>query len=121
VTNGSGTSTLTVHTTAGTSFSGALKLPGSGRGLGWLAASSGALFAGIFLMGVPDPRRRRLGGLGLMLLVFFAAGAGCGGGNSSSGSTTKTGATAAGTYTITITATSGSLSPQTKALTLVVQ
>jgi subtilase family serine protease len=121
VANGSGASTLTVHTTAGTSLSGSLKSPGSGRGLGWLAASGGALFAGIFFLGVPDPRRRRLGGLGLMLLVFFAAGAGCGGGNSSSGGSTKTGATPAGTYTITVTATSGSLSPQTKALTLVVQ
>jgi subtilase family serine protease len=121
VPNGSGTSTLTVHTTAGTTLSGALKLPGSGRGLGWLAASSSALFAGIFLLGVPDRRRRRLGGLGLMLLVFVAAGAGCGGGNSSSGGSTKTGATPAGTYTVTVTATSGSLSPQTKALVLVVQ
>jgi len=121
VANGSGASTLTVHTTAGTSLSGALKSPGSGRGFGWLAASSGALFAGIFFLGVPDHRRRRLGGLGLMLLVFFAAGAGCGGGNSNSGGSTKTGATPAGTYTVTVTATSGSLSPQTKALVLVVQ
>jgi subtilase family serine protease len=120
VANGSGTSTLTVHTTSGTSLSGALKSPGSGRGWGWLAASSGALFAGIFFLGVPDDRRRRLGGLGLMLLVFFAAGAGCGGGNSNSGGSTKT-ATPAGTYTITVTATSGSLSPQTKAVVLVVQ
>jgi subtilase family serine protease len=122
VTNGSGNSTLTVHTTAGTSLSGALHSPspGSGRGWGWLAASSGALFAGILFLGVPDHRRRRLGGLGLMLLVFFAAGAGCGGGSSSGGST-KTAATPAGTYTITVTTTSGSLSPQTKALVLVVQ
>lgn len=123
VTNGSGTSTLTVHTTAGTSLSGALQppSPGSGRGWGWLAASGSALFAGIFFLGVPDHRRRRLGGLGLMLLIFFAAGAGCGGGSSSSGGSTKTGTTPAGTYTVTVTATSGSLSPQTKALVLVVQ
>ncbi len=119
VTNGSGTSTLTVHTTAATSA--ALKWPGSSQGFGWLVASSGALFAGIFFLGVPDHRRRRLGGLGLMLLVFVAAGAGCGGGNSTSGGSTKTGGTPAGTYTITVTATGGSQSPQTKAVTLVVQ
>ena len=111
VTNGSGTSTLTVHTTAGTSLSGALQppSPGSGRGWGWLAASGSALFAGIFFLGVPDHRRRRLGGLGLMLLIFFAAGAGCGGGSSSSGGSTKTGGTPAGTYTVTVTAPVGAV------------
>ena len=77
-------------------------------GLGWLAASSSALFAGIFFLGVPS-RRRRMTGLGLMLLVFFAAGVGCGGGSSSGGSA-QTGGTPKGSYNITVTATSGSLS-----------
>jgi subtilase family serine protease len=120
IANASGTSTLTVKTTASHSISGALTYPSSrpGRGAGWLAATSGALFAGIFLLGVPR-RRRRITGLGIMLLVFFAAGVGCGGGSSSGGST-QTGGTAAGTYTVTVTATSGT-NMQTKALTVTVQ
>jgi hypothetical protein len=113
------TSTLTVNTTAAHSLSGALTSPSSkpGRGAGWLAASSGALFAGIFLIGVP--RRRRITGLGIVLLVFFAAGIGCGGGSSNGGSTQTGGATPAGTYTVTITATSAT-TVQTDALTVTV-
>ena len=118
VANASGTSTLTVKTTAAHSISGALMPPARGHGAGWLAASSGALFAGILMLGAPR-RRRRMAGLGLMLLVVFAAGVGCGGGDSSGGST-QTGGTPAGTYTVTITATSGSI-VQTTALTVTVQ
>ncbi len=77
------------------------------HGLGWLATGSSVLFAGIFLLGVPSRRRRRIGGIGLMLLVFFAAGAGCGGGSNSSGSPKNAG-TPAGSYSITVTATSTS-------------
>ncbi len=121
VASASGASTLTVKTTASRSISGALRPPSSrpGRGAGWLAASSGALFAGIFLLGVPR-RRRRITGLGIMLLVFFAAGVGCGGGSSSSGGSTQSGGTPAGTYTVTVTATSGT-NVQTTALTVTVQ
>jgi len=107
VMNGSGTSALTVTTTAPHSVSGAVISPQPGRGFGWLAAGSGALFAGIFFVGVPL-QRRRMAGFGLMLLVFFAAGVGCGGGSSSSGGSTKTGGTPAGAYVITVTATSTS-------------
>jgi len=106
VANGSGTSALTVTTTAPHSLSGAVISPQPGRGFGWLAAGSSALFAGIFLLGVPS-RRRRMAGFGLMLLVFFTAGVGCGGGSSSGGST-KTGGTPPGAYVITVTATSTS-------------
>jgi subtilase family serine protease len=102
VPNSSGTSTLTIKTTASHSLSGAVISP---RGFSWFAAS-GALFAGIFLLvGVPS-RRRRIAGLGLMLLVFFAAGVGCGGSSSSNGNT-QTGGTPAGNYTIIVTGTSG--------------
>jgi subtilase family serine protease len=77
------------------------------HGLDWWATGTSALFAGIFLLGVPSRRRRRIAGLGLMLLVFFAAGAGCGGGSNSSGSPKNAG-TRAGSYSITVTATSTS-------------
>ena len=117
VANASGTSTLTVSTTASHSISGALTSPSPGRGAGWLAASSGALFAGIFLLG--GPRRRRLAGLGLMLFVFVSVGVGCGG-SSSSGGSTQTGGTPPGNYTVTVTATSGS-NVQTTALTVTVK
>jgi len=80
--------------------------PQPGRGFGWLAAGSSALFAGIFFLGVPS-QRRRMAGFGLTLLVFFTAGVGCGGGSSSGGST-KTGGTPPGAYVITVTATSTS-------------
>jgi subtilase family serine protease len=107
VPNASGTSMLTVSTTAAHSLSGGLTSHRSGHGFGWLV-SSATLFAGL-LLGVPARRRRRVAGLGLMLLVFFAAGVGCGG-SSSGGGSTKTGGTPAGTYSVTVTATSGSLS-----------
>jgi hypothetical protein len=103
VPNSSGTSTLTIKTTASHSLSGAVISP---RGFSWFAAS-GVLLAGIFLVGVPS-RRRHIVGLGLMLLVFFAAGVGCGGSSSSNGNT-QTGGTPAGNYTIIVTGTSGAL------------
>lgn len=106
--NGSSqTASLTITTTAAHVVAGqsaALRT----SGLGWVAASSSALFAGIFLLAAPSRRRRHWAGFGLMLLVFFAAGVGCGGGSSSGGSV-KTGGTPAGSYSITVTATSGSL------------
>jgi subtilase family serine protease len=118
VANASGTSTLTVSTAASHSISSAVRP--SSSGFGWVMASSSALLAGIFFLGVPERRRRRVAGFGLMLLVFLAAGLGCGGGSSSSGST-QTGGTPAGTYTITVTATSGTLAPQLLSFTLTVQ
>jgi len=106
--NGSSeTASLTISTTAPHVLSGATSSQGP-HDLGWLGASSSALFAGVFFLGVPS-RRRRMTGIGLTLLVFFAAGVGCGGGSSSGGSA-KTGGTPKGNYSITVTATSGSLS-----------
>jgi subtilase family serine protease len=108
VTNGAGTSTLTVKTTAPHSVSGALNSPQPGHGFGWLAASGSTLLVGVIVLGVPSRRRRHMAGLGLMLLVFFAAGVGCGGGSSSGNSNAQTGGTPAGAYTVTVTATSTS-------------
>ncbi len=121
--SGSGTSVLTLSTTASHSLSAGL-VPASGRpasraGFAWLALGNGALFAGIFFLAVPA-RRRRMAGLGLMLLVFCAAGVGCGGGSSSSGGSSQGGATPAGTYTVIVTATGGSVT-QTATLTVIVK
>ncbi len=102
------TASLTISTTAPHVLSGSSLSQGP-HGWGWLAGSTGALFAGICLLGVPS-RRRRITGLGLMLLAFFASGVGCGGGSSSSGGSAQTGGTPKGTYNITVTAASGSLS-----------
>jgi hypothetical protein len=99
------TTTMTISTTAPHVLPGA-SASARPQGLGWLAAGSSVLFAGIIGLGVPSRRRRYMAGFGLMMLVVFAAGMGCGG---SSGSSSKAG-TAAGTYSITVTATSGSLS-----------
>ncbi len=115
VANGSGTATLTVSTTAPHVLSGTSASLQRPRAINWWAASGSVLLVGIFLLGVPSARRRRLAGLGLMLLMFFAAGTGCGGGSgSSSGGTTtgggggSIGGTPVGSYTITVTATSAS-------------
>lgn len=78
------------------------------HGFGWLPASGGALLAGIFVLGVPGRRRRRIAGLSLTLMVFFAAGMGCGGG-SGGGTPPKSGGTPTGSYSITVTATSGAI------------
>ena len=107
VANGSGTATLTVSTTAPHVLSGmstSLRRP---RGFGWVAAGSSTLL-GVFLLGVPSHRRRRVAGLALIVLVFLLAGVSCGGGGSNSGSGGKTGGTPAGRYTFTVTATSTS-------------
>jgi len=120
--NATGTSTLTVKTTAPHSISGALISPRPAHGFGWLAASGGALFAGIFFLGGSSTRRRRVAGLGLMLLVFFAAGVGCGGGSSSSGGgNTQTGGTPAGSYSISVAANATGATGQSVTLVLTVQ
>ncbi len=108
--NGSGTSTLTVGTTAPHSLSGVVIMPApASHAFGWLAASGSTLLVGVLFLGVPSRRRHRMAGLGLMLLVFFAAGVGCGGGSSSGNGSAQTGGgTPAGTYTVTVTATSTS-------------
>jgi hypothetical protein len=113
VTNGSGTATLTVSTTAPHSLSGMSASRQRPRGLGWMA-TGGLVMVGVLWFGAPW--RRRVAGASLMVLLFFAAGTGCGGGGG------KTGGTPAGSYTVTVSATS--TSPQlsrTTNLTLKVQ
>ena len=100
------TATMTISTTAPHVLPGASASLRT-QGWGWLA-TSGILVGGVFLVGVPLNRRRRIAGLGVMLLVCFAAGAGCGGGSSGGSSTPKNAGTAAGSYSITVTGTSTS-------------
>jgi subtilase family serine protease len=105
--NGSSeTATLTISTVAPHVVSGTSVSMQRPAGFGWVGASGSVLLVGVFLLGLPLRRRRRVVGLGVTLLVFFVAGMGCGGGSSSGG--TKTGGTPAGSYTISVTATSTS-------------
>jgi hypothetical protein len=104
VANGSGTTTLTVSTTAPHALSGMSSSLQRPRGFGWVVVSGSAL-VGVFLLGVPSPRRRRMAEFGLMVLVLLAVGMGCGGYSTSGG---KAGGTPVGSYTISVTATSAS-------------
>ena len=97
----SGQTTLTVKTRAPVPPSVAR---GSDAMSSWMAASGGALFAGVLLIGVA-PRRRSASMVCLVLLAFLSAGVGCGG-SSGGGSNPGNPGTPAGPYTITVTATS---------------
>ena len=113
----SATSTLTVTTVASSAITTTSADARQGRA-GWLAASTGALFAGVVLAGAPSRKRRWLALLGLAVLIPAALGVGCGGGSSSSTST----GTPAGSYTITVTGSSGtnSTTQQTTQVSLTV-
>lgn len=98
-----GQTTLTVKTTAPTPAS----LGRSAR-FSWMAAGTGALFAGLMLMGVA-PRRRWPTLACLVAVTFLSSGIGCGG--SSNNSNPGNPGTPAGNYTITVT--SSSVPPST--------
>ncbi len=109
---GSGSTTLTVSTTA--PHSARLESPG------WWSTSLGML-AGIFLLG--DASRRRSGGrlLTLMVFAFLITIAGCGGGaGGSSGGGSRDPGTPLGTTNVAVTASSGNLTHST-AFTLIVE
>jgi hypothetical protein len=120
--NGNTTATLTINASAPAS---SVK---SARRMEWLAASSGAALAGVFLLGLPARRRRWRSMLSLVCLAMLAAGIGCGGGGGSSSTpppTTPppvTGATPtpAGAYTIVVTGTQGSMLTHAIAVTVIV-
>jgi len=116
----SGTVTLNIATIANHAIGGTSADARRHGGLGWMAASSGALFAGVFMIGAPSRRRRWLALIGLAVLVSLAVGVGCGGGSSSNNNSTGTGGSTAGNYTFTVTATSGSLA-QTAQVSVTVQ
>jgi hypothetical protein len=101
ITAPTGTTTLTVNTTAPSTVIGLFNSPR------WLAPIGGGIFAAFFLLVIPTKRRRLKLAFGSLFLVLLGAAlVACGG---SGVSTTSTG-TPSGNYTATVTATSGSLS-----------
>jgi subtilase family serine protease len=116
----SATATLSVTTMAPHALAGTSAKALRPAGIGWITASSGALLAGFFLMGVPSRRRRWSGLMGLLFLTFVAAGISCGGGSRTP--PPLTGGTPPGTYTVAVTAADSSGSPtHTTNVTITVQ
>ncbi len=114
---GTGSTTLTVQTTAVSNT--ALLEP---RRMKLFGLGGGTILAGVLLVGVPARRRRWMGMIVLLWGVVAASAVGCGGGggtNSGSGGST-TPATTAGTYAFQITGTDSSNSSITAATTVVV-
>ena len=106
-TGGTGTTMLTVQTKAASNA--ALIAPSRMNLFGF---GSGAILAGLFLIGVPARRRRWMPMLALLLIIVVAGVVGCAGsgssGSGSGGSGSGSGgssipATTAGTYTFTLT------------------
>ena len=109
---GSGTTTLTINTTA--PKTGSLMHP-----FGW--TSGGLLFAGVLLLGTPGRKRRASSLLTIFALAGVLALVGCGGGSSSGGGGGgNTPGTPVGTYSVTVSATAGSVT-HTSGFTLTVQ
>jgi hypothetical protein len=106
--NGSGSSTVTIKTTA----------PSAAGLRGWGWTSTGLLFAGVFLIGSP---LRRFGSHRALILVLLSLALGsvaCGGGSGGGGNP----GTPHGNYTVTVTAaTSDHIVTHTTSFTLVVQ
>jgi subtilase family serine protease len=76
----------------------------------WMG-SSGALMAGILVLGIPARKRRWTMALTLLTVALMAAAIGCGG--SSSSSSSKSSGTPVGAYKVTVTATDGTTSHST--------
>jgi hypothetical protein len=116
---GSGTTMLTVKTTAASTS--ALERP-----LGvspWRLGGDGAALAGVLLLAIPFRRRRWLGTLVLMLIAVGTFAAGCGGGSSHSPPVQTTPGTTAGNYVFKVTGTDSSNANVTESasVTVVVQ
>jgi len=108
---GSGSTTLTVTTTASTT--GALRHDIRRGEPVWAMSTGGLITVGIVLLSTPRKRRCLSMLLPLLLCAFLIAALNCGGGGSSQSTSTQPPpppSTPAGSYTVTITATSGNLS-----------
>ena len=99
---GTGSTTLTIATTAAHSA--------SLEGPGWWTTGLGGALAGVLLLGGPSRRRAWSRLLSLMAFAFLISIAGCGGGGSSGGGGNTDPGTPMGTSTIVVTATSGTIS-----------
>ena len=119
---GSGATTLMITTKAPTAamMLGPQRLkPENQQNPGRWMATSGLIFAGVVLLGVP--LRRRCGSVLLSLIIVACLSlSACGGGGSSSGTPPPDPGTPAGTYPVVLTATSGALQRTVK-FTLTVQ
>jgi len=108
-----GTTTLTISTTAAHMLGRSMASSAQGPGK-WFGITAGALFAGVFLLGIPA---KRSGGtlMCLMLLALILVAPGCGGGSSASSgnSNAPSGGTPAGNYTVTVTGNDGTTAQQT--------
>ena len=109
---GSGSTTITVTTTASHKIAQVV-LPRQYYLARWMKTTGGGMiFAGVFFIGMTKKRRLWSGLLGLIVIAFLATGIGCGGGNSGGSGSTDPG-TPLGSYTVTVTATSGSVTHTT--------
>ena len=108
---GSGSTTVTITTTASTALS---------HRSGW-AGGMGLVFAGVLLLNVPTPKSRLNSVLLIVLVAFAMTASGCGGGSSSGGGGGSPG-TPAGNYSVTVTAsTSDGVLSHSTTFTLAVQ
>lgn len=102
----SGTTTLTISTTAAHSLGSPMAFQTRGPGRWFATTMASAVFAGVFLFGIPAKQRNAF--MCLMLFAIILVAPGCGGGNSSSSSSnTPSGGTPAGNYTVTVTGNDG--------------
>ncbi len=111
--NTTGTTTLTITTTGPHVLTGMMASSAQSP-RGWFAITAGALFAGVFLLGIPA--KRSAGTLlCLMLFAIILAAPGCGGGSSAppGSSNAPSGGTPAGSYTVTVTGNDGNNVQQT--------
>lgn len=97
----SGTSTLTIKTNV------AAGLNRHDSPLSPLLAGGGAVFAGVFALGMDAGRRRLAVALSIVAIAFVLGAVGCSGSGSGGGGSKST-TTPAGSYIVTVTGTSGS-------------
>ena len=114
--SGTGTSMLTVKTTA----SSTATLGERPRANWWKACGGGTVLALVFVCGIPARRRRWVSILSLLSIFAVTVAIGCGGGSSSGGSGGGSSGTTAGNYVFTVTGTDTSNASITASATVTV-